>query len=150
MLYAAWDGLLQHYCGVHECCSLSMIGAVCCLVLFFVTQVAISIFFVAFFGVALMEVPIENTGCKGTPQPKYLWITQSGAMVFILNLDKVSLKQLFPMMNIQKARVLNIENRKCANVRKRPCTGLWEWSSWLGNSILSNFYLRHLILGLLL
>ena len=51
-------------------------------------------------------------------------ITQSVAMVFILNLDKVSLKKLFPTINIQKVRILNIENRKCANVRKRPCTGL--------------------------
>ena len=29
-----------------------------------------------------------------------IWITQSGAMVLILNLDKVSLKKLFPTMNI--------------------------------------------------
>ena len=29
-----------------------------------------------------------------------IWITQSGTMVFILNLDKVSLKKLFPTMNI--------------------------------------------------
>ena len=29
-----------------------------------------------------------------------IWITQSGAMIFILNLDKVSLKKLFPTMNI--------------------------------------------------
>ena len=28
-----------------------------------------------------------------------IWITKSGAMVFILNLDKVSLKKLFPTMN---------------------------------------------------
>ena len=28
-----------------------------------------------------------------------IWIKQSGAMVFILNLDKVSLKKLFPTMN---------------------------------------------------
>ena len=29
-----------------------------------------------------------------------IWITKSGTMVFILNLDKVSLKKLFPTMNI--------------------------------------------------
>ena len=29
-----------------------------------------------------------------------IWITQSGAMVFILNLDKFSLKKLFPTMYI--------------------------------------------------
>ena len=29
-----------------------------------------------------------------------IWIEQSGAMVFILNLDKISLKKLFPTMNI--------------------------------------------------
>ena len=29
-----------------------------------------------------------------------IWITQSGPTVFILNLDKVSLKKLFPKMNI--------------------------------------------------
>ena len=29
-----------------------------------------------------------------------IWITQSGAMVFILNLDNISLKKLFPTMNI--------------------------------------------------
>ena len=29
-----------------------------------------------------------------------IWTTQSGAMVFILNLDKVLLKKLFPTMNI--------------------------------------------------
>ena len=29
-----------------------------------------------------------------------IWIAQSGAMVFILNLDNVSLKKLFPTMNI--------------------------------------------------
>ena len=29
-----------------------------------------------------------------------IWIKQSGAMVFIVNLDKVSLKKLFPTMNI--------------------------------------------------
>ena len=29
-----------------------------------------------------------------------IWIAQSGAMVFIFNLDKVSLKKLFPTMNI--------------------------------------------------
>ena len=28
-----------------------------------------------------------------------IWIKQSGAMVFILNLDKVLLKKLFPTMN---------------------------------------------------
>ena len=66
------------------------------------------------------------------------------------NLDKVLLKKLFPTMNSYKIRIFNIENRKCANVRKRPCTGLWKWSIWLGNSILSNFYLRHLILGWIL
>ena len=68
-------------------------------------------------------------------------------MVFIWNVEKISLKKLFPTMNIQKVRMFNIENRKCVNVRKRACTGLWKQSSWLGNSILSNFYLRHLILG---
>ena len=30
----------------------------------------------------------------------FLWDMNSGAMVFILNLDKVSLKKLFPTMNI--------------------------------------------------
>ena len=29
-----------------------------------------------------------------------IWTKQSSAMVFLLNLDKVSLKKLFPMMNI--------------------------------------------------
>ena len=29
-----------------------------------------------------------------------IWITQGGAMVFIVNLDKVSLKNFFPTMNI--------------------------------------------------
>ena len=29
-----------------------------------------------------------------------IWIKQSGAMVFIFNLDKVLLKKLFPTMNI--------------------------------------------------
>ena len=29
-----------------------------------------------------------------------IWLAQSGAMVFILNLDKLSLKKLFPTMNI--------------------------------------------------
>ena len=29
-----------------------------------------------------------------------IWITQSGAMVFILNLDNILLKKLFPTMNI--------------------------------------------------
>ena len=29
-----------------------------------------------------------------------IWIIQSGPMVFIFNLDKVSLKKLFPTMNI--------------------------------------------------
>ena len=29
-----------------------------------------------------------------------IWIEQSGVMVFILNLDKISLKKLFPTMNI--------------------------------------------------
>ena len=29
-----------------------------------------------------------------------IWIIQSGATVFILNLDKISLKKLFPTMNI--------------------------------------------------
>ena len=48
---------------------------------------------------------------------------QSGAMGFIFNLDKVSLKKLFPTINIQKVRIFNIENRKCANVRKRACSG---------------------------
>ena len=47
-------------------------------------------------------------------------------MVFILNLDKVSLKKLYPTIIILKVRIFNIENRKCANVRKRPCTGLWK------------------------
>ena len=65
-----------------------------------------------------------------------IWITKSGAMVFILNLDKVSLKKLFPMMNILKVRIFNIENRKYANVRKRPCTGLWKW---LYMAVKSNF-----------
>ena len=77
-------------------------------------------------------------------------ITQSGAQAFIFNLDKISLKKLFPTMNIEKVRIFNIENRKCANVRKWPCTGLWKWFLWLGNSILSNFYVRHLILGWIL
>ena len=44
---------------------------------------------------------------------------QSGATVFILNLDHILLKKLFPTMNISKVRIFNIENRKCANVRKR-------------------------------
>ena len=30
----------------------------------------------------------------------FLWLTKRGAMVFILNLDNISLKKLFPMMNI--------------------------------------------------
>ena len=60
-----------------------------------------------------------------------IWITQSVAMVFILNLDKVLLKKLFPTINIQKVRIFNIENRKCANVRKQPCTGLWKLLIWL-------------------
>ena len=55
-----------------------------------------------------------------------MWMKQSGAMVFIFNLDKVLLKKLFPTMNILKVRIFNIENRKCTNVRKRPCTGLWK------------------------
>ena len=46
--------------------------------------------------------------------------------VFVFNLDKVSLKKLFPTMNIKKDRMFNIENQKYANVRKLPCTGLWE------------------------
>ena len=54
-------------------------------------------------------------------------------MVFILNLYIVSLKKLFPTMNIQKVRIFNIENRKCANVRKRPCTEMtllaWKFNS---------------------
>ena len=29
-----------------------------------------------------------------------IWIRQSGVMVFVLNLDKISLKKLFPTMNI--------------------------------------------------
>ena len=29
-----------------------------------------------------------------------IWIKQSSAMVFVFNLDKVSLKKLFPTMNI--------------------------------------------------
>ena len=53
-------------------------------------------------------------------------ITQSGSMGFVLNLDKVSLKKLFPTMNIKKVRVFNIDNRKYGNVRKLPCTGLWK------------------------
>ena len=40
-------------------------------------------------------------------------------MVFILNLDNVLLKKLFPTMNIYKVRIFNIENQKCGNVRKR-------------------------------
>ena len=68
-------------------------------------------------------------------------------MVFILNLDIISLKKLFPTMKIEKVRIFNIENQKYANVRKRACTGLWKCSHELGNSILSNFYVRHLILG---
>ena len=57
---------------------------------------------------------------------KQAGILQSGAMVFILNLDKVSLKKYFPTINIEKVRIFNIENRKYANVRKRACTGLWK------------------------
>ena len=76
-----------------------------------------------------------------------IWIKQSSAMFFISNLDKVSQKKRFPTMNGYKVMDINIENRKCANVRKRPCTGLWKLFLWLGNSILSNFYVRHLILG---
>ena len=57
---------------------------------------------------------------------KHVKITQSGPMVFTLNLDKVLLKKLFPTKNILKVRIFNIENRKCVNVRKRACTGLWK------------------------
>ena len=52
------------------------------------------------------------------------FIIKSGGMVFILNLDKVSLKKLFPTIIILKIRIFNIENQKCANVRKRAFTGL--------------------------
>ena len=55
-----------------------------------------------------------------------IWIKQSVGMIFIFNLDKVSLKKLFPTINIQKVRIFNIENQKCANVRKLSCTGLWK------------------------
>ena len=48
-----------------------------------------------------------------------IWIKQSGAMVCIVNLDKVLLKKLFPTMNIEKVRIFNIEKRKCNIVRKR-------------------------------
>ena len=54
----------------------------------------------------------------------WIWITKSGAMVFIFNLDKILLKKLLPTMNIKKFRMFNIENRKYANVRKLSCTGL--------------------------
>ena len=33
-----------------------------------------------------------------------IWIIQSGETVFILNLDKILLKKLFPTMNIYMAR----------------------------------------------
>ena len=55
-----------------------------------------------------------------------IWIKQSVGMIFIFNLGKVSLKKLFPTINIQKVRIFNIENQKCANVRKLSCTGLWK------------------------
>ena len=53
-------------------------------------------------------------------------LTESVAMVFIFNLDKLSLKKLFPTRNNKKVRIFNIENRKYKNVRKLPCTGLWK------------------------
>ena len=79
-----------------------------------------------------------------------IWISKSGAMVCIHILDKVLQKKLFPTMNGYKIRKFNIENQKCTNGRKLACTGLWKWFLWLGNSILSNFYQRHLILGWIL
>ena len=55
-----------------------------------------------------------------------IWIKQSVAMVSIFNLDKVSLKKLFPTMNNKKVRNINIHRTKRAYLRTRACTGLFK------------------------
>ena len=48
-------------------------------------------------------------------------------MLFIFNLDEVSLKKLFPTMNMNQEMFSNISYKECAYLRKRACTGLWKW-----------------------
>ena len=48
-----------------------------------------------------------------------------------------------------EVRIFNVQFWK-PKVHERKKTGLWKWFLWLGNSILSIFYLRHLILGSIL